>query len=26
MQDNFPETNPVHMMVDSGARGNYMQV
>ncbi|MDP4804800.1 MAG: DNA-directed RNA polymerase subunit beta' [Candidatus Nanopelagicales bacterium] len=26
MQDNFPLTNPVHMMVDSGARGNYMQV
>ncbi|NDH18490.1 MAG: DNA-directed RNA polymerase subunit beta', partial [Actinobacteria bacterium] len=26
MQENFPETNPVHMMVDSGARGNYMQV
>ena len=26
MQDNFPITNPVHMMVDSGARGNYMQV
>ena len=26
MQDNFPRTNPVHMMVDSGARGNYMQV
>ena len=26
MQENFPESNPVHMMVDSGARGNYMQV
>ncbi len=26
MQENFPLTNPVHMMVDSGARGNYMQV
>ena len=26
MQDNFPEANPVHIMVDSGARGNYMQV
>jgi len=26
MQENFPETNSVHMMVDSGARGNYMQV
>ena len=26
MQDNFPESNPVHIMVDSGARGNYMQV
>ncbi|MBI1350498.1 MAG: DNA-directed RNA polymerase subunit beta' [Actinomycetales bacterium] len=26
MRDNFPRTNPVHMMVDSGARGNYMQV
>ncbi|MCX6431414.1 MAG: DNA-directed RNA polymerase subunit beta', partial [Actinobacteria bacterium] len=26
MQDNFPPTNPVHMMVDSGARGNFMQV
>jgi DNA-directed RNA polymerase subunit beta' len=26
MQENFPRTNPVHMMVDSGARGNYMQV
>ena len=26
MQDNFPRTNPVFMMVDSGARGNFMQV
>ncbi len=26
MQEYFPRTNPVHMMVDSGARGNYMQV
>ena len=26
MQDHFPRNNPVHMMVDSGARGNYMQV
>ncbi len=26
MQENFPESNPVHIMVDSGARGNYMQV
>jgi len=26
MQENFPRTNSVHMMVDSGARGNYMQV
>ena len=26
MQDHFPRTNPIHMMVDSGARGNYMQV
>ena len=26
MQKNFPPTNPVHMMVDSGARGNFMQV
>ena len=26
MQENFPETNTVHMMVTSGARGNYMQV
>ena len=26
MQENFPEANPVHIMVDSGARGNYMQV
>ena len=26
MQDNFPPTNPVHMMVHSGARGNMMQV
>ena len=25
MQDNFPPTNPVHMMVHSGARGNMMQ-
>ncbi len=26
MQDNFPRQNPVFMMVDSGARGNFMQV
>ena len=26
MQEYFPRTNPVHMMVDSGARGNFMQV
>jgi DNA-directed RNA polymerase subunit beta' len=26
MQDHFPASNPVHMMVDSGARGNFMQV
>jgi DNA-directed RNA polymerase subunit beta' len=26
MQDNFPRTNPVFMMVNSGARGNMMQV
>ena len=26
MQENFPRTNPVFMMVDSGARGNFMQV
>ena len=26
MQDNFPKANPVFMMVDSGARGNFMQV
>ena len=26
MQDNFPRENPVFMMVDSGARGNFMQV
>jgi len=26
MQENFPRNNPVHMMVDSGARGNFMQV
>ena len=26
MRDHFPRTNPVHMMVDSGARGNFMQV
>jgi len=26
MQDNFPPTNPVHIMVHSGARGNMMQV
>jgi len=26
MQENFPRTNPVHIMVDSGARGNFMQV
>ncbi|MEZ5117355.1 MAG: DNA-directed RNA polymerase subunit beta' [Candidatus Nanopelagicales bacterium] len=26
MQDHFPRTNPVFMMVDSGARGNFMQV
>ena len=26
MQDYFPRTNPIFMMVDSGARGNFMQV
>ncbi|MEY3733224.1 MAG: hypothetical protein RL347_583 [Actinomycetota bacterium] len=26
MQDHFPRQNPVFMMVDSGARGNFMQV
>ena len=26
MRDHFPRSNPVHMMVDSGARGNFMQV
>jgi DNA-directed RNA polymerase subunit beta' len=26
MEDNFPRTNPVWMMVHSGARGNMMQV
>ena len=26
MQENFPRTNPVFIMVDSGARGNMMQV
>ncbi len=26
MQENFPRTNPVYMMVNSGARGNMMQV
>ncbi len=26
MQENFPRTNPVFMMVNSGARGNMMQV
>ena len=26
MEDNFPRTNPVWMMVYSGARGNMMQV
>jgi DNA-directed RNA polymerase subunit beta' len=26
MQENFPRTNPVFMMVHSGARGNWMQV
>ena len=26
MEDNFPKTNPVWMMVHSGARGNMMQV
>jgi DNA-directed RNA polymerase subunit beta' len=26
MQDHFPRQNPVYMMVDSGARGNFMQV
>jgi len=26
MQDHFPRTNPIYMMVDSGARGNFMQV
>ena len=26
MQENFPRTNPVFIMVDSGARGNMMQI
>jgi DNA-directed RNA polymerase subunit beta' len=26
MQDNFSRTNPIFMMVDSGARGNFMQM
>ena len=26
MQANFPKTNPIFMMVDSGARGNFMQM
>ena len=26
MKANFPKTNPIFMMVDSGARGNMMQV
>jgi DNA-directed RNA polymerase subunit beta' len=26
MKDNFPETNPVWMMVNSGARGNMLQI
>ena len=26
MEENFPKTNPVNMMVKSGARGNMMQV
>ena len=26
MQEAFPKTNPVFMMVNSGARGNWMQV
>ncbi len=26
MNDNFPRTNPIFMMVDSGARGNMMQM
>jgi DNA-directed RNA polymerase subunit beta' len=26
MRENFPRTNPVFMMVNSGARGNWMQV
>jgi DNA-directed RNA polymerase subunit beta' len=26
MQENFPASNPIFMMVDSGARGNFMQV
>ncbi|NLU72452.1 DNA-directed RNA polymerase subunit beta' [Streptomyces sp. HNM0575] len=26
MSDNFPKTNPIFMMVDSGARGNMMQM
>ena len=26
MQENFPETNPVWMMVNSGARGNMLQI
>ena len=26
MQENFSKTNPIFMMVDSGARGNFMQM
>jgi DNA-directed RNA polymerase subunit beta' len=26
MEENFPKTNPVHIMVSSGARGNMMQM
>ena len=26
MQESFPKTNPIFMMVNSGARGNWMQV
>src|SRR5213595_4084291 len=26
MNENFPKTNPIFMMVDSGARGNMMQM
>ena len=26
MEANFPKTNPVWMMVNSGARGNMMQI